>query len=298
MGVELKAKVDTDEIFALVTLFPLPEQQEIILEDNHAIQSPSELYSFSKILTSAEISTLDGLYIPKEHAERCFPPLDMTHEPPMHDLVAKDLHGNEWNFRHIYRNYEKEHMLTNGWSTFVNSKNLAPGDSCIFVKGENGEFGIGIRRDMKQHGCTTLSRQSSQNMQLTPLVAAHHAVSMGTLFHVQYYPWIIPFEFMIPLKTYLESMEKDHSIGTRVHMLSQVEGCAKRYGTIVGNEDIDPINWPASDWRSLKVQWDSIPNTFTHLERVCPWWVEPLESSKIKGIPILPLPKKIDEYEG
>ncbi|KAI5420973.1 hypothetical protein KIW84_044716, partial [Lathyrus oleraceus] len=75
MGVELKAKVDTDEIFALVTLFPLPEQQEIILEDNHAIRSPSELYSFSQILTSSEISTLGGLYISKEHAERCFPPL-------------------------------------------------------------------------------------------------------------------------------------------------------------------------------------------------------------------------------
>lgn len=51
------------------------KQQEIILEDNHAIQSPSELYSFSQILTSSEISTLGGLYIPKEHAERCFPPL-------------------------------------------------------------------------------------------------------------------------------------------------------------------------------------------------------------------------------
>ncbi|XP_058744380.1 auxin response factor 2-like [Vicia villosa] len=192
MGVELKAKVDTDEIFTLLTLFPLPEQQEIILEDNHAIQSPSELYSFNKILTSTEISTLGRLYIPKEHAERCFPPLDMTLKPPMHDLVAKDLHGNEWNFRHIYSSYEKKHMLTNGWSTFVNSKNLAPGDSCIFVSGENGEFGIGIRRDMEQHSnicCTTSSRQSSQKMQLPPLVAAYHAISIGTLFHVQYYPW-------------------------------------------------------------------------------------------------------------
>ncbi|KAI5420968.1 auxin response factor 4 [Lathyrus oleraceus] len=298
MGVQLKAKVDTDEIFALVTLFPLPEQQEIILEDNHAIQSPSELYSFSQILTSSEISTLGGLYISKEHAERCFPPLDMTLESPMHDLVGKDLHENEWNFRHIYCSYQKEHMLTNGWSTFVNSKNLAPGDSCIFVRGENGEFGIGIRRDMKQHTnvcCTTSSQQFRQNMQLPPLVAAHHAVSTGTLFHVQYYPWITPFEYMVPLKTYVESTEKDYSIGTRVQMLSQ--GCTKRYGTIVGNEDIDPINWPASDWRSLKVQWDSIPNTFTHLERVCPWWIEPLKYSKIKGIHILPLSKKIDEYD-
>jgi hypothetical protein len=34
------------------------------------------------------------------------------------------------------------------------------------------------------------------------------------------------------------------------------------------------------------VQWDSIPpNTSTQLERVCPWWIEPLGSSKIKGFP-------------
>jgi hypothetical protein len=38
------------------------------------------------------------------------------------------------------------------------------------------------------------------------------------------------------------------------------------------------------------VQWDSIPpNTLTQLERVCPWWIEPLESPKIKGFPTLPL---------
>lgn len=40
------------------------------------------------------------------------------------------------------------------------------------------------------------------------------------------------------------------------------------------------------------MQWDSIPN----IERVCPWWIEPLGSPKImlKGISILPLPNKTD----
>ena len=27
----------------------------------------------------------------------------MTLQPPMQDLVAKDMHGIEWKFRHIYR---------------------------------------------------------------------------------------------------------------------------------------------------------------------------------------------------
>lgn len=28
---------------------------------------------------------------------------DMSREPPAQELVAKDLHGTEWRFRHIYR---------------------------------------------------------------------------------------------------------------------------------------------------------------------------------------------------
>lgn len=28
---------------------------------------------------------------------------DMSQNPPWQELVAKDLHGNEWHFRHIFR---------------------------------------------------------------------------------------------------------------------------------------------------------------------------------------------------
>ncbi|XP_045793359.1 auxin response factor 2-like [Trifolium pratense] len=287
IGVQLKAHVNTDEVFALVTLIPL-KQQEFMVEDNHPFDdSPSEVYSFKKMLTSIEDAA--GLYIPKEHAERCFPSLDMTVQQPMQDLVVKDLHGIEWNFRHIYCDHKKEHMLTCGWSTFVNSKKLVPGDSCIFVRGENGEIGIGIHRAMKQH--SDIWKTSSP---LGLMCAASHAVSTGTMFHVQYYPWITPFEFMIPLKTYVESIERDYSIGTRVRrLLSEVEGSPRRYGTIVGNEDIDPIRWPGSEWRCIKVQWDSTPNSFTQLESVCPWWIEPLGSPKIKSFPIPPLSNEV-----
>lgn len=30
---------------------------------------------------------------------------DMSQNPPSQELVAKDLHGNEWHFRHIFRGY-------------------------------------------------------------------------------------------------------------------------------------------------------------------------------------------------
>lgn len=28
---------------------------------------------------------------------------DMSRQPPTQELVAKDLHGSEWRFRHIFR---------------------------------------------------------------------------------------------------------------------------------------------------------------------------------------------------
>jgi hypothetical protein len=48
-----------------------------MLEENHQFDdNPSEVYSFTKILTSMEASPhAVGLYIPKEHADRCFPSL-------------------------------------------------------------------------------------------------------------------------------------------------------------------------------------------------------------------------------
>ncbi|XP_027192885.1 auxin response factor 2 isoform X2 [Cicer arietinum] len=292
IGVQLKVEDNTDEVFALITLFPLGEPQELVLEDNQAIQNPSELYSFSKILTSMETSKHGAFSIPMQHAEKCFHPLDMTLQPPTQDLVAKDMHGIEWNFRHIFHSHPREHLLTSGWNMFVNSKKLLPGDSCIFVSEENGEIGIGIRRGMNQQSniSTTLSQLSTQTMPFQSLLTAAHAVTTNTMFLVKYHP--CPFEFMVPLNTYIESTQKDYSIGTRVHMIFDAEGSARRYGTIVGNEDIDPIVWPGSEWRCIKVQWDSMLNPCTYPERVCPWWIEPLGSSNLKGYPNLPLQNK------
>ena len=33
----------------------------------------------------------------------CFFCQDMSRQPPTQELVAKDLHANEWRFRHIFR---------------------------------------------------------------------------------------------------------------------------------------------------------------------------------------------------
>jgi len=43
---------------------------------------------------------------------------------------------------------------------------------------------------------------------------------------------------------------------------------------------------------SSQVQWDAAVDAFMHPERVCPWWIEPLESATEKHFPVLPNPKR------
>ncbi|XP_057439003.1 auxin response factor 4-like isoform X2 [Lotus japonicus] len=297
--VHLKAEDYTDEVFAQVTLLPELMQDELNSEDGGTCHIPcrTKTHSFSKILTPSDTSTHGGFSIPKRLADECFRPLDMTHQPPTQELVAKDLHGFEWHFRHIFRGQPKRHLITSGWSTFVNSKKLVAGDSCIFVSGDNGEIRIGFRRAMKQHSyaSTSSSLISGHSMQLGILASASHAIATGSLFTVYYHPWTYPFEFITPVKNYMKSTETDYAIGTRVQMVFEAKECARRNaGAIIGNEDIDNIKWPGSEWRCLKVKWDAMPilDTYRHPERVCPWWIEPLDSIKKKRAPMLSLANK------
>ncbi|KAH1199188.1 Auxin response factor 4 [Glycine max] len=62
------------------------------------------------------------------------PPLDYKQQIPSQELVAKDLHGMEWKFRHIYRGKPRWHLLTTGWSIFVSQKNLVSGDAVLFFR--------------------------------------------------------------------------------------------------------------------------------------------------------------------
>nr|GEZ92558.1 auxin response factor 18 [Tanacetum cinerariifolium] len=77
-------------------------------------------------------------------------------------LEAKDVHGEIWKFRHIYRGMPRIHLLTTGWSSFVNHKKLFAGDSIVFLRTENGEIFVGIRR-AKRRGVYGPESQSGCN---------------------------------------------------------------------------------------------------------------------------------------
>ncbi|XP_021905101.1 LOW QUALITY PROTEIN: auxin response factor 11-like [Carica papaya] len=187
--IRLLAEQETDDVYAQITLLPEPNQTEPTNPDSCPPEPPRPtLHSFCKVLTASDTSTHGGFSVLRKHATECLPPLDMTQLTPTQELIAKDLHGYEWRFKHIFRGQPRRHLLTTGWSTFVTSKRLVAGDSFVFLRGENGELRVGVRRVARQQSSMPSSVISSQSMHLGVLATASHAVSTQTLFVVYYKP--------------------------------------------------------------------------------------------------------------
>nr|GLL35310.1 auxin response factor 2-like isoform X2 [Ipomoea trifida] len=184
------AEPDTDEVYAQVTLIPEPNQDEnaVKRESMPPPQPRFHVHSFCKTLTASDTSTHGGFSVLRRHADECLPPLDMSQQPPNQELVAKDLLGSEWRFKHIFRGQPKRHLLQSGWSVFVSSKRLVAGDAFIFLRGDNGELRVGVRRAMRQQGNAPSSVISSHSMHLGVLATAWHAIQTKTMFTVYYKP--------------------------------------------------------------------------------------------------------------
>uniref|UniRef100_A0A804N3X1 Auxin response factor n=1 Tax=Zea mays TaxID=4577 RepID=A0A804N3X1_MAIZE len=151
MNIELKVEPDTDEVYAQLTLLPDKKQDEntsTTVEEEEVVVPPAlpatnegpHIHSFCKTLTASDTSTHGGFSVLRRHADECLPPLDMSQHPPNQELVAKDLHGAEWRFRHIFRGQPRRHLLQSGWSVFVSAKRLVAGDAFIFLRTSPAEF--------------------------------------------------------------------------------------------------------------------------------------------------------------
>ncbi|XP_059446026.1 auxin response factor 1 [Corylus avellana] len=278
VNIQLRAEPETDEVYAQITLLPEADQSEVTSPDPPLPDPPRcTVHSFCKTLTASDTSTHGGFSVLRRHADDCLPPLDMSQQPPWQELVASDLHGNEWHFRHIFRGQPRRHLLTTGWSVFVSSKKLVAGDAFIFLRGENGELRVGVRRLMRQLSNMPSSVISSHSMHLGVLATASHAIATKTLFSVFYKPRTSRSEFIVSLNKYLEARSHKLSVGKRFRMRFEGEEVPERRfsGTIVGVEDNKSSGWADSEWRSLKVQWDE-PSSILRPERVSPWELEPL----------------------
>ncbi|GFS31295.1 auxin response factor 16 [Actinidia rufa] len=134
-GIKFLADSESGEVYAKIRLVPLRNDCDFDCDDDGFLgmektdQSQEKPASFAKTLT-----------------------LDYSAEPPVQTILAKDVHGEIWKFRHIYRGTPHRHLLTTGWSNFVNQKKLVAGDSIVFLIADNGDLCVGIRRAKRGMG--------------------------------------------------------------------------------------------------------------------------------------------------
>ncbi|KAM0930899.1 hypothetical protein ACQ4PT_000621 [Festuca glaucescens] len=286
VDVNLQADAATDEVYAQVSLLVLdseegkrrmPPDGENDGEDAaDAVKrlAPRIPHMFCKTLTASDTSTHGGFSVPRRAAEDCFPPLDHSLQRPSQELVAKDLHGTAWRFRHIYRGQPRRHLLTTGWSAFVNKKKLVSGDAVLFLRGEDGVLRLGVRRAAQLKNVSPFPALGNQASGHCSLSNVAHAVAMKSIFHVYYNPRLCQHEFIIPYRKFMRSLSQPFSVGMRFKLGCENEDASERRSTgiIIGSRESDPKSH-GSKWKCLAVRWDddvecSRPN------RVSPWEIE------------------------
>ncbi|KAL0305693.1 UNVERIFIED_CONTAM: Auxin response factor 3 [Sesamum radiatum] len=270
VDVKLHADAASDEVYAQVSL--VPDQQieqkwregkieaELDDEDPEGIGKSMTPHMFCKTLTASDTSTHGGFSVPRRAAEDCFPPLDYKQQRPSQELVAKDLHGIEWKFRHIYRGQPRRHLLTTGWSAFVNKKKLVSGDAVLFLRGGDGELRLGIRRAAQVKSGVTVPPPTSQQFNASTLAAVVNSISMRSTFTICYNPRARSSEIIVPYRKFSKSLAHSFSCGMRFKIRCETEDSSERRcsGVIIGVSDVDRARWPGSKWKCLLVRWDDM----------------------------------------
>ncbi|CAN7137582.1 unnamed protein product [Brassica rapa subsp. narinosa] len=289
LDVKLHAETDTDEVYAQVSLLPESEDIERKVregvidvvdggdqEDYEVVKRSNTPHMFCKTLTASDTSTHGGFSVPRRAAEDCFPPLDYSKPRPSQELLARDLHGLEWRFRHIYRGQPRRHLLTTGWSGFVNKKKLVSGDAVLFLRGDDGKLRLGVRRASQFEGASAFSAQYNQNTNHNNFSEVAHCISTNSAFNIYYNPKASWSNFIVPAKKFLKIVDYPFCIGMRFKARVESEDASERrsLGIITGISDLDPIRWPGSKWRCLIVRWDD-NEANRRQQRVSPWEIEP-----------------------
>ncbi|KAJ4880601.1 Auxin response factor 20 [Raphanus sativus] len=216
---------DTPKIGEKDVEIPIPKNKNNIQNTNY----------FTKVLSDSDTRKNGGFVLYKRHAIECLPLL-LT---PSQEIIAKDIHGREWSFKHTLRGTPKRHLFSPGWNEFAKGKELVAGDYFVFLRGENGESRVGISKAPHQQHNIPTSLISKQSMHHGVVATVLNAIREKCMFVVFYKP---------------------------------------RYnGTVVGVRDFS-THWKDSEWRSLEVQWDGAA-TIPRPDKVSPWEIELLTHS-------------------
>lgn len=302
VDVKLFAATTVDEVYAEVSLTPESQielkfgEGKVQVDDDEGDDDGGDLklmpHMFCKTLTASDTSTHGGFSVPRRAAEDCFPPLDYRQQRPSQELVVKDLYGMEWKFRHIYRGRPRRHLLTSGWSAFINKKNLVSGDAVLFLRGDDGELRIGIRKAAQVKDALFVQAASNQHLYLNNFAAVVEALSTNSVFQIFYNPRANWSEFIVPFRRFSRSLELSSVVGVRFRMRFQTENAAETRcsGIVIGVGDIDPLKWAGSKWRCLVVRWDDTESKWCN--RVSPWEIEPLGSGSSSNSLMFPGSKR------
>ncbi|XP_059296583.1 auxin response factor 18-like isoform X1 [Lycium ferocissimum] len=299
-GIKYMAEQETDEIFAKIRLTPISHNEVEIADDGMVAKigsdNPHKPPSFAKTLTQSDANNGGGFSVPRYCADTIFPLLDYDADPPVQTLIAKDVHGKTWEFRHIFRGTPKRHLLTTGWSNFVNAKKLVAGDSIVFLRAENEDVCVGIRRVKKgitsggfppgwipyenklmRYGNTNLNENlmNRRKVKAESVIEAANLAAIGKPFEVTFYPSASTPEFFVNASRVKAALQIPWCSGMRFKMPFETEDSMLSWfmGTICSVQAADPTRWPDSPWRILQVTWDE-PELLQNLKCVNPWLVE------------------------
>ncbi|PKI61045.1 hypothetical protein CRG98_018566 [Punica granatum] len=293
----------TDEVFARLVLHPSSSGGEALPEARgYAVDEEDEkIASFAKVLTSSDANNGGGFSVPRFCADTIFPPLNYQIDPPVQNLEVTDVHGVVWTFRHIYRGTPRRHLLTTGWSKFVNNKKLVAGDSVLFMKNSGGDIFVGIRRATRVPGadCFTwrnqiaagktkieedsvlkesFSRNGRGRVPLESVVKAIEHAARGMPFEVIYYPRAGWSDFVVRADVVEASMKSYLAAGVRVKMAVETEDTSRMtwfQGTVSSTAMPENGPWAGSPWRMVQVIWDE-PDVLPNSRSLNPWQLEPL----------------------
>lgn len=321
IDVKFMADLETDEVYSKIMMSPLEnsingydfDDERNLVETHTSSESSDKPSSFAKTLTQSDANNGGGFSVPRYCAETIFPRLDYSADPPVQTVVAKDVHGEIWKFRHIYRGTPRRHLLTTGWSTFVNQKKLVAGDSIVFMRAENGDLCVGIRRAKRgglggpdsPSGWSSTSGNSASSYGGFPsflkenenklmknvrsintsgrgkvrpeaVIEAASLAANGHPFEVTYYPRASTPEFCVKASSLSAALRVQWCVGMRFKMAFETEDSSRIswfMGTVSSVQVVDPFLWPNSPWRLLQVSWDE-PDLLQNVKRVSPWLVE------------------------
>lgn len=287
-AIKYMADTDTDEVYAKIRLIALKNDGLDDFEEVGSDDCGEKPPSFAKTLTQSDANNGGGFSVPRYCAETIFPRLDYSAEPPVQTILAKDVHGEVWKFRHIYRGTPRRHLLTTGWSNFVNQKKLVAGDSIVFLRADNGDLCVGIRRAKKggigggsdysvgwnssgfpfggyyprEDENKLMMMRRNTNSDFKANVRAESVVEAATLaansqpFEVVYYPRASTPEFVVKASAVRAAMQIQWCSGMRFKMAFETEDSSRIswfMGTISSVQVAEPVRWPNSPWRLLQV---------------------------------------------